>query len=107
MMGPLPSLEDPVFRKLICETGVQEKRQRLDLQLAAAHSRVVGDVARVQQVFWNLLKNVIKFTPEGGSIFVNSRNENNHVVVEVSDSGIGIDSRIIQKIFVERGKSGE
>jgi signal transduction histidine kinase len=61
---------------------------------------VACDIARLQQVFWNLLKNAIKFTPEGGSIFVSSRNEKNHVVVEVSDSGIGIDPRIISKIFV-------
>lgn len=33
--------------------------------------------------------------------------EKTPVVVEVADSGIGIDSRIIQKIFVERGKSAE
>jgi len=72
----------------------------LNLQLAAAHSLVRCDVARIQQVFWNLLKNAIKFTPDGGVIFVTSRNENNDIVVEVSDTGIGIDPGIIRKIFV-------
>jgi PAS domain S-box-containing protein len=84
----------------VCETGVQEKKQSLNLQLAAMRSGVECDVARIQQVFWNLLKNAIKFTPAGGVIFVTSRNENNDIVVEVSDSGIGIDPRIIPKIFV-------
>ena len=84
----------------VCETGVQQKKQSLNLQLAAAHSLVQCDVARIQQVFWNLLKNAIKFTTDGGVIFVTSRNENNDIVVEVSDTGIGIDPGIIRKIFV-------
>jgi PAS domain S-box-containing protein len=84
----------------VCETGVQQKKQSLNLQLVAMHSVVRCDVARIQQVFWNLLKNAIKFTPEGGAIFVASRSENNDIVVEVSDSGIGIDPGIISKIFV-------
>jgi PAS domain S-box-containing protein len=84
----------------VCETYVQEKKQSLNLQLAAMRAGVQCDVARVQQVFWNLLKNAIKFTPAGGGIFVTSRNENNDIVVEISDSGIGIDPGIIPKIFV-------
>jgi signal transduction histidine kinase len=84
----------------VCETGVQQKKQRLNLRLAAKRSLVQCDVARIQQVFWNLLKNAIKFTPEEGLIFVTSRNENNEIIVEVSDSGIGVDPEIIPKIFV-------
>ena len=58
------------------------------------------DVARIQQILWNLLRNATKFTPEGGIISVTFRNENNDILVEVSDSGIGIDARVIPKIFV-------
>ena len=84
----------------VCETGAQQKKQSLNLQLAAEHSDVQCDVARIQQVIWNLLKNAIKFTPQGGVILVTSRNEKNEIVVEVSDSGIGIDPTVIPKIFV-------
>jgi PAS domain S-box-containing protein len=84
----------------VCELGIQEKRQSLDLQLAAARSLVQGDIARLQQVFWNLLKNAIKFTPEGGSISVKSRNDKQHIVVQVSDTGIGIEPKMIPKIFL-------
>jgi signal transduction histidine kinase len=84
----------------VCEADVREKKQSLNLQLAAICTGVQCDVARVQQVFWKLLKNAIKFTPAGGVIFVTSRNENNDIVLEVSDSGIGIDPRIIPKIFM-------
>jgi PAS domain S-box-containing protein len=84
----------------VCETGILQKKQRLDLQLAATRSSVQCDVARIQQVLWNLLRNATKFTPEGGVISVTSRNENNDIVAEVSDTGIGIDARVIPKIFV-------
>jgi PAS domain S-box-containing protein len=84
----------------VCETGIRQKKQSLNLKLAATRTRVQCDVARIQQVFWNLLKNAIKFTPESGEIFVSSINENDNIIVEVSDSGIGIDPRIIPKIFV-------
>jgi PAS domain S-box-containing protein len=84
----------------VCETGVRQKKQSLNLKLAATRSCVQCDVARIQQVFWNLLNNAIKFTPELGVIFVASINENDEIIVEVSDSGIGIDPGTISKIFV-------
>ena len=84
----------------VCELGIQEKRQSLNLQLAAARSLVQGDIARLQQVFWNLLKNAIKFTPEGGSISVRSRNEKQQILVQVSDTGIGIEPKMVPKIFM-------
>ena len=92
----------------VCETSIEQKKQRLNLELTATRSHVQCDVARIQQVFWNLLKNAVKFTPEGGVIFVASRTENDDIVVEVSDSGIGIDPKIISKIFVpfEQGDKG-
>jgi two-component system, chemotaxis family, CheB/CheR fusion protein len=52
--------------------------------------RVVGDIVRLQQVLWNLLKNASKFTPEGGEIRVTSRNETSMILVEIPDTGIGI-----------------
>jgi signal transduction histidine kinase len=84
----------------VCETGVHQKKQSLNLQLVAELSAVQCDVARIQQVFWNLLNNAIKFTPEGGVILITSRNEKNEIVIEISDSGIGIDPTVIPKIFV-------
>jgi len=59
----------------VCEPAVQEKRQSLSLHLAATRSFVECDVARLQQVFWNLLKNAVKFTHEGGSISIRSRSD--------------------------------
>ena len=59
-----------------------------------------ADPARLQQVFWNLVKNAAKFTPEGGRIEVSTRNNDAHqIVIEITDNGIGIDPALMPKIF--------
>jgi signal transduction histidine kinase/methylmalonyl-CoA mutase cobalamin-binding subunit len=61
------------------------------------------DPARLTQVFWNVLKNAIKFTPAGGQTFVRTRRETDAertwLVVEVQDTGIGIAPQILPRIF--------
>ncbi|MEA3213550.1 MAG: two-component system, chemotaxis family, CheB/CheR fusion protein [Chthoniobacter sp.] len=84
---------------------VKEKSQRLVCELEAATDHLTGDFKRLQQVFWNLLKNASKFTPERGRITVRSRNEPAaagappRIVVEVSDTGIGFESDSAERIF--------
>jgi PAS domain S-box-containing protein len=59
-----------------------------------------ADPARLQQVFWNLVKNSAKFTPEGGRLEISTRNNEAHqIVIEVADSGIGIDPKLMPRIF--------
>ena len=59
-----------------------------------------GDPARLQQVFWNLVKNSAKFTPEGGRIEVSTRNTGTHqIVFEINDNGIGIEENVMPRIF--------
>ncbi len=59
-----------------------------------------ADAVRLQQVFWNLLKNAIKFTPQGGRVDVRCCLDGPaHVAVEVRDTGIGIDPESIPRLF--------
>jgi CheY-like chemotaxis protein len=57
----------------------------------------------LQQVFWNLVKNAVKFTPPGGTIAIRSRDEAGadgmRLVIEVADNGIGIEPHALPKIF--------
>ena len=78
---------------------IESRNQQLSIELGAERSMVDADMARTQQVFWNLLKNASKFTQSGGQIKVSSRNERNCVVVEISDTGIGIDTNLLPNIF--------
>ncbi|HWM26452.1 MAG TPA: ATP-binding protein [Chthoniobacterales bacterium] len=59
-----------------------------------------ADPARLQQVFWNLVKNAAKFTPEGGRLDLSTKNNDAHqIVIEIADNGIGIDPALTPKIF--------
>jgi PAS domain S-box-containing protein len=81
------------------EGQLREKQIHLRLQLDAARAQVSADEARMQQVLWNLLRNAIKFTPEDGRIEVRSRIDGASFVLEVADSGIGIDAEALPRIF--------
>ena len=76
------------------------KHLQLNADLAADRHHVRGDAARLQQVVWNLLKNAIKFTPAGGAITVATRNDEiGRLVIEVTDTGVGIEPDVLPRIF--------
>ena len=83
----------------ICRTDLENKQLKLQLELQAPDPNTVGDGARLQQIMWNLLKNAIKFTPNGGTITVRSRTEEGFLALEVVDTGIGIDPAVIPTLF--------
>ncbi len=60
---------------------------------------VSGDPGRLQQVMWNLLSNAVKYTPKRGRVYVKLEQVNSHVEVSVADTGIGIDSTFLPRIF--------
>jgi two-component system CheB/CheR fusion protein len=83
----------------ICEADLKEKKLDLHVQLDAREHFVRGDSARLQQIFWNLLKNAVKFTPPSGKISVVTASNNDQLQVQVSDNGIGIELEVLPKIF--------
>jgi signal transduction histidine kinase/ActR/RegA family two-component response regulator len=62
-------------------------------------SLVSGDADRLQQVFWNLFTNAVKFTPPSGQVTVTVKNRNGCVDASVSDTGAGIDPQFLPYIF--------
>ncbi len=92
----------------ICRNEIEEKDLDVNFGLRADRTYVEGDPARLQQVFWNLIKNSVKFTPEKGHISIETVNPSpDKIEIRVTDTGIGIESETIDKIFdaFEQGQS--
>jgi two-component system, NtrC family, sensor kinase len=64
------------------------------------------DSARVKQVLLNLVGNAVKFTPEGGRVWVRADSEDGAVRVEVGDTGPGIPAEDHERIFLEFQQAG-
>lgn len=85
---------------LVCAPDCRRKNIDVSVDLSASDVIVNGDPTRLEQVIWNLLKNAAKFTPEGGRIHIRTWNdERGHLLIEVSDTGIGIEKEALQVIF--------
>src|SRR5262249_38417170 len=92
-----------------CESQISEKGVRLVLDIDDGAGCVRADPARLQQVLWNILKNAVKFTDEGGMIHVSTRRISAaSVEVAVRDTGIGIVPEVLPRIFdaFEQGDAG-
>jgi two-component system phosphate regulon sensor histidine kinase PhoR len=90
----------------------QKKRQTLTVDVAAGLPSVVGDPDYLERGIANLVDNAIKYTGEGGKIEVVVRADEENVVVEVRDNGIGIPAADLGRIFerfyrVDRSRSRE
>jgi signal transduction histidine kinase/DNA-binding response OmpR family regulator len=84
----------------ICGDEIRAKQLVVAAELNAREHHLRADAARLHQVFWNLLKNAVKFTPSGGRLTVSSTNpQPGRVRFEIADTGIGIPSEALPKIF--------
>ena len=97
-----PTHINQVLRHVIQSSTPEAASKDLSLHadLAAEQDLVRGDASRLQQVFWNLVRNAIKFTPPSGRIHVRSSNQGpDRVRVEVRDTGIGIAPELLPAVF--------
>ena len=84
----------------ICRDDIERKSIETKFELKADDVHVEGDPARLQQIFWNLIKNSVKFTPGKGRITIATSNAEQHEIeIRVTDTGMGIESDKIDKIF--------
>ena len=90
-----------VLREAIANvhSELNEKQIELVLNLQNIRMPVSGDEVRLQQIFWNVIKNAIKFTPPKGKIVVETLLENGKFKVSITDTGIGMTPEEIDHIF--------
>jgi len=100
----------------ICSEDIRAKQLGITFELNARNTHVRADPARLQQVLWNLIKNAVKFTPQGKSITI--RTENTHpdapppnevdsLRCQVIDTGIGIPEEHLRRVFNAFDQGGE
>jgi PAS domain S-box-containing protein len=86
--------------------AIDAKGIKLKCTLGHGTATVAGDHGRLQQVVWNLLSNAVKFTPSGGTIQVQVKQDASYVAIVVSDSGIGFSPSFRPHVF-ERFRQAE
>lgn len=60
---------------------------------------IIGDAGRIQQVFWNLISNAVKFSPKNSKIWVTVKRIDSHIDIRVQDQGTGIEPENLEMIF--------
>jgi PAS domain S-box-containing protein len=85
----------------LCQSEARGKNLDLGLRLDAKRRYVHTDAARLQQIFWNVLRNAIKFTEAGGKVTISATDSpEGEIVVTVTDTGIGMNSEMLSRLFV-------
>jgi signal transduction histidine kinase/ActR/RegA family two-component response regulator len=90
----------PVVRAAVATVRSAAGAKNIPLEEEIAPGVCVnGDERRLQQIVWNLIANAVKFTPEGGKVAVALRQEGREAVIEVRDTGQGIEPEFMPHIF--------
>jgi two-component system CheB/CheR fusion protein len=95
--------------------SIDEHKHRLTIEVAPEEMPVSVDPTRIEQVIVNLLTNAAKYTPPGGQITLQACPDDDHVVIKVKDTGIGIPTEMLPRVFelftqvnpqIDRSKGG-
>lgn len=83
----------------IIRPDTQEKNIQLSVSTQPIPVPVFCDEVRLQQIFWNVLKNAVKFTPQGGTITIVTSMEGDWLKISITDNGIGMTPPEIERLF--------
>ena len=93
---------------LIARSDIHRKTLKVTTEWGAQHHHAWGDPVRLEQVFWNLINNAVKFTGVGGDISIQTWNDDGSFNFAITDSGIGIEVGRQDSLFkaFEQGERG-
>jgi len=84
----------------IAHSAIAAKQLKITTELEAKESHILADCIRLQQVFWNLINNAVKFTAQRGQITIRTFNDKNaRFHFEIADTGIGIEPQRLTSLF--------
>lgn len=78
---------------------IEARGHAMTVRMSAESAYVDADRTRLVQVVSNLLNNAAKYTPRGGEIVLSAESDGGQVRVSVTDTGIGIDARLLPRVF--------
>jgi signal transduction histidine kinase len=86
---------------------IDERHLKLEIRkFPGSDEMTFGDEERLCQAFRNLISNAVKYTPDGGKIIIDGRRLPGFIEVTISDTGIGIDSENLSRVFEKFGSLG-
>lgn len=91
---------------VILELKVKEKNQHLKVELGKTDTSVMLNPEKMKRVVFNLVTNAVKFSQKNTTIHLSAHINNNKVIIEVRDQGIGIPEKLLPEIF-NISKSGK
>ncbi len=91
---------DEQIRRIVVFMEPQWSVKNIEIDISLPRVRITADQNLLDQVWINLLSNSIKFTPEGGSISISISFSEDHITVIIADTGIGIDRKELDSIFL-------
>ena len=94
---PMKSLLNEIT--LLVENMVGKKKIKMLLEIAEDLPDIEADDLKVKEILYNLLSNAVKFTPEGGNIGMRVKKVDSEIEIVVWDTGIGIASENMDKLF--------
>src|SRR5213595_2027659 len=84
----------------MAESAIEAKQLKISTGLEAKRYHILADCIRLQQVFWNLINNAVKFTGQGGQITLRTFNDkDSRFHFEIEDTGIGIEPQRLDSLF--------
>jgi signal transduction histidine kinase len=92
---------EPIIQSVVKDLeGLGPQRDlQFELENLAGLPMIEGDGQRLYQAFWNIVSNAIKYTPDGGHIYISGRQIENMVHISVRDTGVGIPPEETEHIF--------
>jgi len=81
------------------ELAARERAIQLRARIANEPLQIFGDLVRLEEVFNNLIGNALKYSPDGARVDVIARRDDHDCVVDVIDTGIGIEANMLERVF--------
>lgn len=101
------SLRDDVLMPISERMQKRARDKNIEMKLLVDfEAKIKGDVVYLKRLFSNLLDNALKFTPEGGHVIMETKPHEGDIMVVVSDTGIGIDPEVQEKVFSRFYRAG-